>query len=92
MNVETSQNTYPSTTETTPNGLNGAPSVHRVAQKVHDVVDTLETKIGAGSEKVMSLQQEYGEMAREQVRSNPLLALGAAFSIGFLFAKLFSNR
>jgi ElaB/YqjD/DUF883 family membrane-anchored ribosome-binding protein len=94
MNVETSQNTYPTTSDTsTTGGLNGGQQgVHRVAQKVHEVVDTLESKIGAGSEKVMSLQQEYGEMAREQVRSNPLLALGAAFSLGFIFAKLFSGR
>jgi ElaB/YqjD/DUF883 family membrane-anchored ribosome-binding protein len=95
MNVETSQSTFPTTTTDTSSGtgLNGGPQgVHRVAQKVHEAVDTLEHKIGAGSEKVMSLQQEYGEMAREQVRANPLVAVGAAFAVGYVFAKLFSSR
>ena len=32
-------------------------------------------RIGSSSERVMSMQQEYGEMAREQVRANPLAAL-----------------
>jgi len=36
----------------------------------------------------MNWQQEYGEMAREQVRNNPLTVVASAFAIGFLFAKL----
>ena len=35
----------------------------------------------------MNLQQEYGYMAREQVRAY-LAALGAAFVTGFILAKL----
>jgi ElaB/YqjD/DUF883 family membrane-anchored ribosome-binding protein len=93
MNVETSQNPFPTSVDNTP-GLNGggAATVHKVAEKMHHAVDTLEQKIGAGSEKVMGLQQEYGELAREQVRANPLLALGSAFALGFIFAKLFGGR
>jgi hypothetical protein len=30
-------------------------------------------------------------MAREQVRANPLAALGVAFAAGFVFAKIFSR-
>jgi len=63
--------------------------VHRAAQKVHEAVDTLEQKIGSSSERVIGLQQEYGDMAREQVRANPLIAVGAAFAAGFILAKLF---
>ena len=90
MNIETSQNPFPTSADNA-NSLNGGgvATVHKVAEKVHHAVDTLEQKIGAGSEKVLVLQQEYGDMAREQVRANPLLALGSAFALGFLFAKLF---
>ena len=37
----------------------------------------------------MGWQQEYGDMAREQVRANPLAALGVAFAAGFVIAKIF---
>jgi len=63
-------------------------TVHRVAQKAHEAVDKLEQSLDSGSEKVMGWQQEYGEMAREQVRSNPLTVVACAFAVGFLFAKL----
>ena len=63
-------------------------TVRRVAQKAHDTVDKLEQTLGSGTEKVMNWQQEYGEMAREQVRNNPLTVVASAFAIGFLFAKL----
>jgi len=93
MNIETSQNPFPTSADNA-NSLNGGgtATVHKVAEKVHHAVDTLEQKIGAGSEKMMGLQQEYGDMAREQVRANPLLALGSAFALGFIFAKLFGGR
>lgn len=73
--------------------LNGLSSplpgtVHKVAQKAHEAVDKLEQTLGTGSETVMGWQQEYGEMAREQVRANPLAVVAGAFAIGFLFAKL----
>lgn len=88
----TSQNPFPTTADNA-TGLNGgSASVHRAAQRVHEAVDTLEQKLAAGSDKVIGWQQEYGEMARDQVRSNPLLALGTAFAVGFIFAKVFSSR
>jgi ElaB/YqjD/DUF883 family membrane-anchored ribosome-binding protein len=95
MNAETSsQNPFPTGTETTAggngaSGLNGeANRVRRMAQTLHEAVDSLEQKIGMGSERVMGLQEEYGNMAREQVRANPLAALGAAFAAGFLIARI----
>ena len=63
--------------------------VHRMAQKAHEAVDRLEQSLGAGSERMMDWQQEYGDMAREQVRSNPLAAMGVAFAVGIVFSKLF---
>lgn len=70
------------------NGTTGTGTVHRVAQKAHETVDKLEQTLGTGSERVMDWQQEYGEMAREQVKANPLTVVAGAFAVGFLFAKL----
>jgi hypothetical protein len=92
MNGETAQSPFPTSPESASGngGLNGnSETVHRYAQKIHEAVDTLEQKIGQGSEKVMNMHQEYGDMAREQVRANPLAAIGIAFAAGFVFAKIF---
>jgi len=93
MNAETAtQNPFPTGAEQSANNgaaLNGdANRVRRIAQSLHEAVDTLEQKIGSGSERVMGLQEEYGNMARDQVRSNPLAALGVAFAAGFIIAKI----
>lgn len=70
------------------NGIGNEGTVRRVAQKAHEAVDKLEQTLGSGSERVMSWQQEYGEMAREQVRANPLAVVAGAFAIGWLFGKI----
>ena len=94
MNAETAtQNPFPTSTETSATngsgGLNGdANRVRRMAQSLHEAVDSLEQRIGSSSERVMSMQQEYGDMAREQVRANPLAALGAAFAAGFIISRI----
>ncbi|MEJ8840667.1 hypothetical protein [Ramlibacter sp. AN1133] len=93
MNAETStQNPFPTSAESSgssASGLNGeATRVRRMAQSLHEAVDTLEQKIGTSSERVMGLQEEYGTMAREQVRANPLAALGVAFAAGFIVARI----
>lgn len=88
MNSETAQ-TYPTSSTTSSTGLNGNATVHRVAQKAHEAVDKIEQSVGAGSEKVMSLHQEYGDMCREHVKANPLVSIGAAFAAGVVFSKLF---
>jgi hypothetical protein len=94
MNAETSQNPFPTSSESTSGtsgttGLNGdANRVRKMAQSLHEAVDSLEQKLGAGSERMMGLQEEYGNMARDQVRSNPLAALGVAFAAGFIVARI----
>ena len=91
MNSETSTNT-PFPTSSTMSGQSATGdegTVRRVAQKAHETVDRLEQTIGTGHEKVMGWQQEYGEMAREQVRTSPLAAVGVAFAVGIIFSKLF---
>ncbi len=94
MNADTTtQNPFPTSTETA-SGANGtslngdANRVRRMAQSLHEAVDSLEQKFGSGSERIMGLQEEYGNMARDQVRANPLAALGAAFAAGFIIAKI----
>jgi ElaB/YqjD/DUF883 family membrane-anchored ribosome-binding protein len=97
MNADTSStNPFPTSAESTggseaggSSGLNGdANRVRKMAQSLHDAVDSLEQRLGSSSERVMSMQQEYGDMAREQVRANPLAALGAAFAAGYIIAKI----
>jgi len=95
MITETTQNPFPTSAEQSQggsnNGLNGGNRVHKVAQTLHETVDTLEQKIGTGSEKLVGSYEEYGTMAREQVRANPMAALGIAFAAGFVFAKVFGR-
>lgn len=88
MNAETSsQNPYPDSGGA--GGLNGeANRVHRMAQSLHQAVDSLEQKIGTSADRVMGLQHEYGNVAREQVRAHPLTALGVAFVAGFVLARI----
>jgi ElaB/YqjD/DUF883 family membrane-anchored ribosome-binding protein len=69
-------------------GVGTPATVQKVAQKAHQAVDKIEQTLGSGSQRVMGWQQEYGEMAREQVRANPLTVVAGAFAVGFLFAKL----
>jgi ElaB/YqjD/DUF883 family membrane-anchored ribosome-binding protein len=37
----------------------------------------------------MDWQHAYGEMARDQVRANPLAAVGIAFGVGVLLSRVF---
>ncbi|MFI4928159.1 MAG: hypothetical protein ACHP7E_10790, partial [Burkholderiales bacterium] len=59
MNAETStQNPFPTSAESSATtgsaGLNGdATRVRKIAQTLHEAVDTLEQKIGSSSERVM---------------------------------------
>lgn len=84
----TSMNVSGGTTSLNGTTGTGNGTVHRVAQKAHQTVDKLEQTLGTGSERMMDWQQEYGEMAREQVKANPLTVVAGAFAVGFLFAKL----
>ncbi|MBA3773324.1 MAG: hypothetical protein H0X13_12805 [Ramlibacter sp.] len=91
MNSETSESITSMNGPSGSTSLNGVGSdgtVRRVAQKAHEAVDKLEQTLGSGSEKVMGWQQEYGEMARDQVRANPLAVVAGAFAVGWLLAKI----
>ena len=85
MNSETMDTTN-STTGL--NGTTGAAQVQRVAEKAHAAVDTLAQSLNTGTERVMNWQEEYGEMARDQIRANPLAVVFGAFAVGYVFAKL----
>jgi ElaB/YqjD/DUF883 family membrane-anchored ribosome-binding protein len=89
MNSDTTTDTPFPTSATAEGGGLDQGTVQRLAQRAHEAVDRLEQTIGTGSEKVMGMQQEYGDMAREQVRNNPLAAVGVAFAVGIVFSKLF---
>lgn len=85
--------TYGSSTGTSGTGMGGTGtgdkvSVQKVADKAHAAVDTVAQKLGSTTDKVMGWQEEYGEMAREQVRANPLAVVAGAFFVGYIFAKL----
>ena len=67
-------------------------TVQRVAQRAHEAVDRMEQVLGTGSERMMDWQQAWSDSARDQVRSNPLVAIGLAFFAGMLFDKLFMRR
>ena len=97
MNTETNDD-YTSTANgstsgnaTTTTGSNGSSTdgtVRRVAEKAHKAVDTIEHAIGTGSEQIVGWHHEYGELAREQVRANPLAFVAGALAVGYLFAKI----
>ena len=96
MNTETNDN-YTSTANGTAtalgttSGLNGSSTdgtVRRVAEKAHKAVDSIEQAIDTGSEHIVGWHHEYGELAREQVRANPLAVVAGALAVGYLFAKI----
>lgn len=68
-------------------GLNGGV-VHRVAQKAHATVDKLEQSVATGSDRVMTMQEEYGSYAREQIKMHPLSTVAGAFALGLLLGKI----
>ncbi|HWP12490.1 MAG TPA: hypothetical protein VNN06_11745 [Ramlibacter sp.] len=68
-------------------GMN-AKVVHRVAQKAHETVDKIEQKVATGSEKVMTMQEEYGSYAREQIKLRPLSTVAGAFALGLLLGRI----
>ena len=91
MNSETME----SSSLTSSTGLNGTNTngnvVKRVAQKAHEAVDKFEQTVNSGSEKVTGWQEEYGGQAREQIKANPLTAVGIAFAAGILFSRILGH-
>lgn len=71
-----------------PNSANPQAQVQRVAEKAHAAVDSVAQSISSGTDRMMSWQQEYGDMAREQIRQNPLMVVAGAFALGYVLAKI----
>ena len=72
-------------------GLNGTGTqqqVQKVADKAQAAVDTVAQSLTSGADRMMSWQQEYGDMAREQIRQNPLMVVAGAFALGYVLAKI----
>ena len=67
---------------------NAQQQVQRVADKAHAAVDSVAQSISSSTERVMSWQQEYGEVARDQIRENPLMVVAGAFALGYVLAKI----
>ncbi|MBC7603588.1 MAG: hypothetical protein H7255_13135 [Ramlibacter sp.] len=90
MNTETTENytTIANSPSATLNGAGTDGKIHKVAQKAHNAVDSIEQAVGTGADQIVGWHHEYGEMAREQVRSNPLAVVAGAFAIGYLLAKI----
>ncbi|MES3001429.1 MAG: hypothetical protein V4787_12120 [Pseudomonadota bacterium] len=93
MNSETSTSTGGMTTSSTGTaGLNGTSgtsgTINRVAQKAHETVDKLEQTVAASSDRVMSMQEEYGSYARDHIKAHPLSTVAGAFAIGLLLGKI----
>ncbi|MGZ5196243.1 MAG: hypothetical protein ACXWB8_12465 [Ramlibacter sp.] len=89
MNTETSESITSMNGPGLSTGLNGtSAAVHRVAQKAHEAVDKLEQTVSTGSERVMSMQEEYGAYARDQIKANPIATVAGAFALGLLLGKI----
>ena len=76
-----------------------APVVERVAAGAHEAVDKAANAanaaaktLGQKSEAITALQARYLDGCRDQVKANPLVAVGAALAAGFLISLLLSRR
>jgi ElaB/YqjD/DUF883 family membrane-anchored ribosome-binding protein len=70
------------------NGTGAQQQVQKVAEKAHAAVDTVAQSVSSGAERMMTWQQEYGDMARDQIRQNPLVVVAGAFALGYVLAKI----
>lgn len=86
MNNETTDTTGAPVVSAILNGTSG--TVHKVAQKAHEAVDRIEQTVATGTEKVATLQEEYGAHAREHIRAHPLATVAGAFAIGLVIGKI----
>ena len=89
--MESSSMTNSTASATSLNGGSEGNMVRRVAQKAHEAVDKLEQSVSSGSEKMTGWQEEYGGQAREQIKANPLTAVGIAFAAGILFSRILGH-
>jgi len=95
--MEATTRKSPSNSDSIAAGL--APMVDRVATTAHDAVDKAASAanaaaktIGQKGDELNKLQARYLDVCREQVRGNPLAALGIALAAGFVISFLLSRR
>ena len=95
--MEATTRKSPSNSDSIAAGL--APVVERVAAGAHEAVDKAANAanaaaktLGQKSEAITALQARYLDGCREQVKANPLVAVGAALAAGFLVSLLLSRR
>jgi len=69
-------------------GSKFAHAVDHLASAAGHVADTLGTRGG----QLMAAQSRLGENVRSQVRSQPMIYLGAAVATGFLLSWLMQRR
>lgn len=76
-----------------------APVVERAAAGAHEAVDKAASAanaaartLGQKGDEFSALQARYLDGCREQVKANPLVAVGAALAAGFLISLLLSRR
>jgi ElaB/YqjD/DUF883 family membrane-anchored ribosome-binding protein len=76
-----------------------APVVERVAAGAHEAVDKAATAANSAAktlsqkgDEFSALQARYLDGCRDQVKANPLVAVGAALAAGFLISLLLSRR
>jgi hypothetical protein len=72
-----------------------APAIDRMAQAAHRTVDKVAEAAGPAADwiaqntsELRSLQAEFLDNCRVRVRERPLAALGIAFAVGFLLARV----
>jgi ElaB/YqjD/DUF883 family membrane-anchored ribosome-binding protein len=88
MNSETSSTGGMTSSGVSTASLNGTGTINRVAQKAHETVDKLEQTVAKSSDRVMSMQEEYGSYARDHIKAHPLSTVAGAFAIGLLLGKI----
>ncbi len=66
----------------------GADIVQRVAQGAHASIDQLQRGVTTGMEQARVSADQWSGSMRETVREHPLAAVGGAFALGVIFARL----
>jgi ElaB/YqjD/DUF883 family membrane-anchored ribosome-binding protein len=74
---------------------NAAPTIDRVAQAAHRTVDKVAEAAGPAADwiakstsELRARQAELADVCRLQVRERPLAAIGIAFAVGYLLARV----
>lgn len=73
--------------------------IDRLAESAHGAIDRatetaaqMAERLGAKSEELLAMKDDYLESTREYVKENPFVALGIALAAGYLFGKITSWR